>query len=184
MPDRKRRARKSRLRADERQRNRIMKLAREVRATADQMEGWCNRNAQAVAPGVVDFQRRRVTALREFASRAEAIAPLLALPALPKASGADLARAYAAAVGREAGLSYAAVSMALDDPGAGEDAYRKAAKRIEEKLGPGVLAKGAPLRRLLDTHGRKKNDAGVSARVGARWPTLRPWTPPARPPAR
>lgn len=148
---------KARLRAEERQRNRVMRLAREIRELASRLEAEAKNSELAV---VRDFQSARAETLRRFADQCGRIAPLVALPALPKAGGRQLMMVYKAQLVKE--LKPGTSRQQIADALAGGDDYldgdtlRKASQRVANQLGPDAFAKGSPLRKLFDQHLAKK----------------------------
>jgi hypothetical protein len=150
---------KARLRSEERLRNRILRLRREIEDLAASIEAQTNRLQGS--PEDKEFPALWIAKLRSFADHCTRIANLVGLPhALPKPGGRDLLKAYALQIARETtpGASYQQVADALstDAEYMDGDAVRKASERIEEQFGPGFLAPGSPLRRFLDNRTNPK----------------------------
>jgi hypothetical protein len=166
-------ARKAQQRTDQRLRNRMLRLASQVREVARVKEDQAKKiEAARVAggaeyvPEAAEFLRQAAAKLNEWACGTEWLAEsgLLASVA-PSLPAVDLDRPLAAQGSREDGVSYARAAQAEDrrrerrgqGPGASEDAYRKALPRLKKRLYPGArkdqpgpLEKGEPLRELLD----------------------------------
>ncbi|HLI30053.1 MAG TPA: hypothetical protein VKV79_02995 [Terriglobia bacterium] len=160
MKDPKRkRIHKAQLRTEERLRNRIKKLARDVQERAAR----CEALTKGQTPGTKAHRIAETLAemFREFAGRCEVIAELAALPAddsyRPVRGERQILYAYYVQKVREADprASYQQIADLLSQ-GQGQyidgDTLRKATDRTRKRLGADALAPGSPLRYFVEGH--------------------------------